>query len=305
MKEKKMPWLAGILSIVPGAGQLYNGQYSKGIAIFALLIISAILFVVSLIGPELLGISFYQRGFFWFTDEPKLQKLITILLFVFVAVPLIIIYSIFDAVSSARRINEQQMQSTRVVNQGVNQMNDMNQSNVNQPEMNEPNMHSNPEMNTENANTGNQSWSSPQGEKQFDQQTPPRQPANPPSKRGYLFWAIVFLGIGFMGMLQFLDLDLSHAWNRLWPLIPLALGLKLLADYHHQGEVGQMILGAFFTAVGVLFFLNNWGINWPWEFFEEMWEGVWWLVERFWWLVMMIIGSFLLISYYHSKRSTR
>lgn len=95
---RKRPWLAVLLSLVfPGLGQLYNGQFTKAISIFALVII------VNMLSREPLEV------FFEFADTSALEDLPRATLTLVVGYSLATLFiagiSIYDANVTAKKIN--------------------------------------------------------------------------------------------------------------------------------------------------------------------------------------------------------
>ena len=95
--KQKNPWLAGGMSVIPGAGQFYNGQYKKGVYFFCF---------------SILGIAYIRSGFeddyenrLGHTVDPDDDNLNA-------GIGLIIwlgshVTSVLDAFDSAKRINQQ------------------------------------------------------------------------------------------------------------------------------------------------------------------------------------------------------
>ena len=95
---RKRPWLAVLLSLFfPGLGQLYNGQFTKAISIFTLII------VVNMLSREPLEV------FFEFADTSTLEDLpratLTLVAGYSLATLLIAGISIYDANVTAKKIN--------------------------------------------------------------------------------------------------------------------------------------------------------------------------------------------------------
>ena len=95
---RKRPWLAVLLSLFfPGLGQLYNGQFTKAISIFALIII------VNMLSREPLAV------FLEFADTQTLEDVprstLTLVTGYSLATLLIAGISIYDAHVTARKIN--------------------------------------------------------------------------------------------------------------------------------------------------------------------------------------------------------
>lgn len=98
MRGRKKPWLAVLLSLFfPGLGQLYNGQFSKAVSIFALIII------VNVLSREPLEV------FLEFADTRTLEDIprstIALVAGYSLATLFIAGISIYDASVTARRMN--------------------------------------------------------------------------------------------------------------------------------------------------------------------------------------------------------
>ena len=95
---RKRPWLAVLLSLFfPGLGQLYNGQFTKAVSIFALVII------VNMLSREPLEV------FFQFADAAALgdvpRATLTLVAGYSLATLFIAGISIYDANVTAKKIN--------------------------------------------------------------------------------------------------------------------------------------------------------------------------------------------------------
>ena len=95
---RKRPWLAVLLSLFfPGLGQLYNGQFTKAVSIFAIVII------VNTLSREPLEV------FFEFADTSTLEDLPRATLTLVVGYSLATLFiagiSIYDANVTAKKIN--------------------------------------------------------------------------------------------------------------------------------------------------------------------------------------------------------
>ena len=95
---RKRPWLAVLLSLFfPGLGQLYNGQFTKAVSIFALVII------VNMLSREPLEV------FLQFADASALgdvpRATLTLVVGYSLATLLIAGISIYDANVTAKKIN--------------------------------------------------------------------------------------------------------------------------------------------------------------------------------------------------------
>ncbi|HEY3314320.1 MAG TPA: hypothetical protein VGL40_03425 [Bacillota bacterium] len=112
MERRKSPLLAGILGLVPGLGQLYNEQWVKGFGIvfllalgFALMVVQPMLNLVGVNGGLLSGPDInFGPGFPFNVNNSG--EIFTAILYVLVIFPVVWLYSLFDAIFTARRFND-------------------------------------------------------------------------------------------------------------------------------------------------------------------------------------------------------
>lgn len=276
--SKKSPWAAGILSVIPGLGQIYNEQTGKGLVMFILFLGSFLFFVMRApllhLLPEYgwpnigLPLPFFFKGWFPSWGSLGLARIYPITWFI-ILLPCFVVISILDAVQNARRINARFSPANATpAAYSSNGSNDLNRRpgeapptmrehaagdhfNFSEKTMNNPNVNNAPSNGTD--------------------QTPPKKHAHGASSKFFL--GIVLMIIGGIFILEQIDLNiLSWAtWNRLWPLIPLLFGLRLLRDYQLDKDRGQYVLGAGFLAVGVIFLLENWEIFSAWAMLRDFW----------------------------------
>ncbi|MEW6236640.1 MAG: hypothetical protein AB1656_14745 [Candidatus Omnitrophota bacterium] len=257
----KRPWLAGVLSaIFPGTGQVYNDQIVKGILIYFMLIGSFVLMVIIrvpfIFNPAafFLGGGIFDNG--W-RHEDYLFFRLSPFFWAILVFPILYIYAITDAIVSARAINEK---ATPPAPQPQNQA--------------QPAMEATMNANTEQDNLRQQA------QEKLGGGTASVAAAAIPRKKtkgltGKFFIGFVLAAIGIVSVLDEMDIQLFtwYTWERVWPLIPLLLGLRLLKDYIRDHEQGQFILGIAFSAVGVIFLFENWRIFPLWDFITDYWQA--------------------------------
>ena len=115
MPRRKSPFLAGLLSVIPGLGQLYNEQFVKGFGILFGLGVG-FLFMVVLPSLDFIGIGGsapfsrafdpLARGFNPFSIAGNGNIILPIAYFLVIA-PIVWLYSLFDAIFTARRMNDE------------------------------------------------------------------------------------------------------------------------------------------------------------------------------------------------------
>ncbi|MBN2329476.1 MAG: hypothetical protein JXR73_20210 [Candidatus Omnitrophica bacterium] len=287
--SKKSPWAAGMLSVVPGLGQIYNEQTGKGLVMFFLFLGTFIFFVLrvslmSLIPEEgwhILGIpsSHFYTGWLSPWGSSGLARIYPLIWFM-ILLPFFVIFSITDAVQNARRINlnfapasapnaASSPPSPPPAHPSSESIGDQDRLRAEAQQKMSENAaassippFSEDAMNNPNANNAPSNGAD---------QTPPKKHARGVS--GKFFLGIVLMIIGGIYILDKIDLPIFTwaTWNHLWPLIPLLFGLRLLREYQMDKDRGQFVLGAGFSAVGVIFLLENWRIFPAWEFLEDFW----------------------------------
>lgn len=109
MERRKNPFLAGVLSLIPGLGQLYNEQLVKGFGIMfglgAGFLIMVVLPGMSFVGIGLSG-PFNPLGPAFLRGSLNDSNVILPIAYVLVILPIVWLYSLFDAIFTARRMNE-------------------------------------------------------------------------------------------------------------------------------------------------------------------------------------------------------
>jgi len=215
--RRKRPWLAAGLSLIPGLGQIYNGQLAKG---FLLLLVTGLTFW----GVTLVPL------FFW--PAIRWPLLFLIPLYFTVLLPALVIYSVFDAYFYARR---RELPPEEAGSAGGS----------NSPVAQEPLGNASPSSPRTAEVTLLAGELPPEGsERDFNPDfLPPRL------DRVGLFWgiALVFVGLSFLTDRLCFPLGpvfrywtvflgnqvgfwraLGHWFQRLWPLILILTGLQLL-----------------------------------------------------------------------------
>ncbi|RJP23944.1 MAG: hypothetical protein C4527_19550 [Candidatus Omnitrophota bacterium] len=296
---KKRPFLAGFLSLVPGLGQLYNEQKGKGIFLLFIFLVSLFLLVSE--GYPL----FDRHGEFIFHSgrssilhehgiiipgEPFFINQDTFeeaypLFWCFLIYPLLVAFSVSDAVSSARKINRKIMagQATPVVQPAIDpQKTEVKPMAVEtilrllsaqeeipqKTEVKPMAVETAAEIKMESVNPRQET---PITDQSQSESTPPPLPQKNHRHSGKFLFGLILMAIGGMAIMSELNLNI-FSWNHLWPLVPLLFGLRLLRDYHQDRDQGQFVLGVMFTIIGGIFFLENWGFARPWRWIEHNWE---------------------------------
>ncbi len=295
--SKKRPFFAGFLSLVPGLGQLYNEQKGKGF--FLLFLFLASLFLLVSEGYPLFATSSGQFIFSPYGNSNFLQEhgamsshsLYTIdqrtfenyypLFWFLLIFPLLVAYSVSDAMSSARRINQKIL--------------------VQQPAMaaappsTPPVMETQPETQAEFTTFGTTAQATSPSEGFAEKENETSTSSSPPQEQNRKHSAKFLLGlilvvVSGMTIMGELHIDIFD-WDHLWPLIPLFFGLRMLRDYHHEHDQGQFVLGMLFTTIGGIFFLENWTNVRPWGWVMNHWE-----------LTLLAAGLILIIQDIKEKR---
>jgi len=268
-RNPKSPWMAGILSaIFPGLGQVYNEQIVKGILIVFMLIGSFVMMVIIRV-PFIFNPAdfFFGGGLFENAkhhDEYLLYRLSPLFWLVLVF-PILYIYAITDAVVSARAINGNAVPPAP------------------QPEKQiQPAMEASMNANSEQDNLRQQAQEKMGGGTASAAAAIPHKKSKGLS--GKFFFGFILVVIGAVSILNEMDVFSFLTWDRLWPLIPLLLGLRLLKDYIRDHEQGQFILGIAFSAVGIIFLFENWRIFPLWDFIADYWQ------------VALILAGFVLMA---------
>lgn len=282
---KKSPWLAGLLSLVPGLGQIYNEQITKGILIMFLLLGSFVLMVI--IRTPMFLHPAYWFPFFpfsigdyhdsWFHYEHGFGRF-TPIIWLFIVVPIIYIYAITDAVVSAKNINlgiippgetpRQQPQSSTEATMNHTHTQDALRQSTQAAMGNAPNT--------------------------TDEKETKQKKKKTSGLTAKLFFGAVLILVGMASILNELDIHVLtyHTWEVVWPLIPLLLGLKMLKDYLRDLDQGQFILGLGFTAIGTIFVCENWNIF-------PLWSEV---IIEYWQVVLILVGLVLIGQDFYEKR---
>ncbi len=284
--HQKSPWLAGLLSLVPGLGQIYNEQIIKGILIFFLLLGSFVLMVI-IRTPMFLhpaywfpffpfSIGDYHNGLFHY--EHGIGRF-TPIIWLFIVVPIIYIYAITDAVVSAKNIN------LGIIPPGETPR--QHPPSSREATMNHTNAQDALRQSTQAAmgNTPNHT---------SEEESKLKKKRKISGLTAKLFLGAVLIFVGLASILNELDIHVLtyHTWEVIWPLIPLLLGLKMLKDYLRDLDQGQFILGLGFTAIGTIFVCENWNIF-------PLWSEV---IIEYWQVVLIIVGLVLIVQDFHEKR---
>lgn len=268
---RKSPVIAGILSIIPGMGQIYNEQTTKGLIVFLAFVASFFYFVLMPVampmgwnhfGPGGWDFLMSARDLFpgWGIPNEDLVRVYP-LFWLIVLFPIFVLYSITDAVQNARRIN--------LGYATPNPSRPQAPSPPNAPPPPAPAAGEEQEtLRTEVRNKMEELGSpNPAAQSSPEETTMNQAPAPPPPPKaktqsapgisGKFLLGLILMVVGGLFILQEWNIDILN-WDRLWPLIPLVFGLRLLRDYARDRDRGQLVLGTVFTAVGGVFLVNNW-----------------------------------------------
>jgi hypothetical protein len=86
--------------------------------------------------------------------------------------------------------------------------------------------------------------------------------------KGNLTGFVVII-VGILLLLNNLDL-IELSWERLWPVLPLALGVCFLIQFAQNRDKGILIPATLFTGVGIFFFMFTTGV-FPWDAMGDWW----------------------------------
>ena len=271
INSQKNPIIAGILSaIFPGLGQFYNEDIGKGLLVLFGILGTIFLVIVGHVVPW----DQFPFPFSRFHHRSVLDQLFPLFAF-FVIIPMVYIFGIVDAVVSARRISQPNMgfygapQPTPQPHQPsaphtafASQVSPMPPA-TSAPAFQHPHSFQNQETLRQEAqikmNT-NTNFQAPPNINPMPEAS--SVPVKEKGTSGKFVLAIVLVVVGFI-----VTLDQFHfayiTFERLWPLIPLVFGLRLLKDYQMEKEGGQLVLGSLFSGVGFIFLMQNWGFASP------------------------------------------
>lgn len=249
VSTRKSPVLAVLLSVIPGVGQIYNEQVAKGLLIMAVFFALVMLFLwggVAVSGAFGLGYSpvpYYQWWPFGpgpFVGHPSFALPRYRSLALVFLILLVYCYAIFDAATVASRTNRGESISHRPRR--------LRRSSIAAgPTDDDLRKGAEKAMTTPilNSSAGQQIES---GAK-----PPPRRPGRG-TQMARLGWALVVLGLILLG-------QMANIWwlriERVWPIIPLLLGLRFLYDYRQSQDSHQLLLGLIFTLLGGYFLLDT------------------------------------------------
>ncbi|MDX9753387.1 MAG: hypothetical protein RBU29_05460, partial [bacterium] len=273
---KKSPVLAGLLSFTfpcLGLGQFYNGEITKGFLILLSLFGSIFLLFVGHLFPwNQIGIYSMSSPFGLGAYTPRIffREIYPFLFVLFVFT--IWLFSIIDAVVSARRFRSMYAYGGPYPFSG-NPQGPAGFSPVYGPAPVPPHpspstgfmkKQSEPYRSTEERQEAQQTmgtqdtfYTPPPGGYPQDSQSPPPLPSQEKGASGKLVFAVALLIVG--GIMTLNQMNVSWiSFDKLWPLIPLLFGIRLLRDYYMDRESGQFILGIVFASIGGLFALEAW-----------------------------------------------
>ncbi len=276
---RKSPALAGILSIIPGMGQIYNEQTTKGLILFIAFAGSFFYFVLMPValpmgwqgfgwGGTDLGVTARQLFPGWQLSDKDLTKIYP-LFWLIILFPIFMLYSITDAVQNARRINPGFTPPPSPQPRASQTSSPQPVSSPAPPAAPVPVVNTEQETLRKEAREKMEGLATPAPAAHSSTEdttmnqapTPPAPPnAKAPSPQGIsgkFLLGIILMAVGGLYILEQWDFDILN-WDRLWPLIPLVFGLRLLRDYAKDRDRGQFVLGTVFSAVGAVFLVNNW-----------------------------------------------
>jgi hypothetical protein len=280
--SKKSPFMAGFLSIIPGMGQIYNEQSGKGLFIFLMFLLSFMFFVLRITPmsffPNMDIQPFEQIANFenspirtvWVSpwNNPALARIFPMLWFM-VMLPFFVVFSIADAIQSARRINLHFAQPAASgpiapppppAHDSANTAMGQDQLRAEAQQKMEGSAAAGTFQPFQEESMNTQNTANPQNPN-------PPNPPEPPKTRTRGISGKFLLGIILMAVSGIYILEDMHfhvfswiSWEHLWPMIPLFFGLRLLREYQIDHDRGQFVLGTGFTAAGGVFLLENWDI---------------------------------------------
>lgn len=292
---RKSPAVAGILSIIPGMGQIYNEQTTKGLILFIAFAASFFYFVLMPVAvpmgwgnflPSELNVTAQDLFPGWSLDDKDLVRVYP-LFWLIVLFPIFMLYSITDAVQNARRINlgfapppapqPRSPQTAPVAPVPPVPPAGNGEQETLRAEAREkmeglatpaPAVHASTEDTTMNPAP-----------------TPPKDKSqSAPGISGKFLLGIILMAVGGLYILDQWHIEIM-SWDKLWPLIPLVFGLRLLRDYSRDRDRGQFVLGTVFTAVGAVFLLQNWDV-FPMVRF----------IQKYWMFVMFGVGALFVLQ---------
>ncbi|MFH1743107.1 MAG: hypothetical protein ABIH23_29220 [bacterium] len=246
-RQRKSPLVAVLLSIVPGLGQIYNEQLFKGLLIMVVFFVVVLTFVGG-------GLTWWSHVLFgdarlignmpyFFTPQHVLWNRSPYPhLALFLLIPLIYCYAIFDAAVSASRINRGEIAlytpRTRHIHRSSTTPSD-------------------DQLRREaNATMAASGQTSNQAGEQHVTSGRPHSPHHhgKHANTGSLGWALIVVGLLLCGIATDIYwLRLEH----IWPVVPLLFGLRLLWDYRRYQEQSQLLLGTVFSVGGAYFLLRQ------------------------------------------------
>ncbi len=239
MARRKSPFLAGILSIIPGLGQLYNEQFVKGFGILFGLGVG-FLFMVVLPGLSFVGIGRsdplswaldpFTRGF----NAVSLNNgaIFLPIAYVLVVAPIVWLYSLFDAIFTARRLNDEN---------GLNQAAPRYMPNA-------PTTGVMPASGDSPATGGTPATATasvPQGAPMAPAHGRPRRVPHDPglTPREAVIWGIGLVALGLLGLAATLDGALWTIVSRGWPLVLIVGGAYFVWSEQNRKNARQQAGG--------------------------------------------------------------
>jgi len=260
--SQKNSWIAGLLSLFPGLGQLYNEQIGKGIMLMVVFLGSLFVIIAAPI-PYLFRSIFFEPGLFndghamrsFFYYSPRFYTHVYPLLWLFVIAPTTMIYSVVDAVNTAQNINRGRLGVQNPPSPTVECEPPRTGSVGASPEQEALRMQAQEKMSDMNSQSSSAARAKRHGSQRLSSK---------------FLVGMVLMAVGlfyFLEMWHYSFLD----WNHLWPLIPLLFGLRLLRDFSRDHDHGQLVLGTLFTGLGALFFMESWGFGHPWRWVHDYW----------------------------------
>lgn len=282
------PWLAGVCGLFPGGGQIYNRHYPKAVLLY---LYAILMFFFFLFGPRIGGGGFFGEGqeqFFMFSysmiEHEENDFLLFIRFVAFFSIPLVYLFSIIEAVLTARRLNR-----------GANTFGAVSGGTI--MSTNKPSASNQDSLRTEaNAIMGDPvSSGTDTGANSSEAGT--QAPPSPPPKterheRGNARLVFGLLMLGFGSLFLLTDLFPRFSIVDLWPAVPLLIGVLILNDYRIHKDSGRLVLGSIFLGIGVLFGLNEWTWFEPFQFIEWGLESVF----DYWYLILIAFGGLLVLQ---------
>ncbi len=294
---KKSPLLAALIGIIPGMGHIYNEQVGKGVFLFSLCLGIFAVVILSVTGVQFLSFAspeFYHGSLFGHTDiQPAVMSKLFVVLSFFVFLPVLVIFSMADAATTAVKINRGEIPLggyPAVATPPPPPHSPQGQAGTSYQEA--MNMKPSQTMGAGSGFAEGASGTAGTGDAakaSFQTEDPPAH-ASHGSKHGRLVLGLILIAFGFFFMVEDLRIPFLE-FDNLWPLIPLFFGLRLLREYQLERQHSQKVLGVIFTVFGGVFLIHNWTNIDVFAIFGD-----------YWYVIPLIIGVCLLVFDFREKQ---